>query len=129
MRNVLSSADLQVKREFQDLAYRLLKMREEMFAFFAPLPDAQKDVAKLLETTSSLMNGINTLDSADVGTLQTCEGNLQQLIRRITSALEFYAPREREPAERTVRILEKIIVKLRNHEDAINKRGFSRSAA
>lgn len=129
MRGILSSTDLQVKREFQDLAYRLLKMREEMLTFFAPVPDAQKDIARMLETTSSLMNGINTLDSSAIGTLQTCEGHLQQLIRRINNASEFFGPREREPAERTARILEKIIVKLRNHEDAINKRGFSRSAA
>lgn len=129
MRAILSSTDLQVKREFQDLAYRLLKMREEMLTFFAPVPDAQKDIAKMLETLSSLMNSVNTLDSSAIGTLQTCEGHLQQLIRRINNASEFFGPREREPAERSARILEKIIVKLRNHEDAINKRGFSRSAA
>lgn len=129
MRAILSSTDLQVKREFQDLAYRLLKMREEMLTFFAPVPDAQKDIAKMLDVTSSLMNGINSLDPSVIGTLQTCEGNLQQLIRRIHNASEFYAPREREPAERTARVLDKIIVKLRSHEDNINKRGFSRSAA
>ncbi|MCB1593034.1 MAG: hypothetical protein KDI90_11355 [Alphaproteobacteria bacterium] len=129
MRGVLNSRDLQAKHEFQDLAYRLMKMREEMYQYFARLPDVQQDVARTLESTSALFNGIQSYDSSITGTLQTCEGNIQQIIRRIINSTEFYAAHEREPAERTVRILNKIISKLRSHEDAINRSGIAGGTA
>lgn len=129
MRGVLSSRDLQAKREFQDLAYRLLKMREEMQRVLVRMPEVQKDVVRLLESASALLNRIDSFDSPVVDTLRLCEGHLQQVVRQVGNSIEFLGQGERDPGVQAVRLLEKIINKLRESEDAINKRAFSRSAA
>lgn len=129
MRGVLSSEDLQTKREFQDLSYRLLKMRDEMSAFFSPFPDFQKPIVKALDVNAGLLGQVQGLDSSAVSTLQTVIGNIEQLVRLIHNGLDFYAPNQREPAERHARVLDKILVKLKNYEEVIYKKGFGRSVA
>ena len=49
--------------------------------------------------------------------------------RLIHNGLDFYAPNQREPAERHARVLDKILVKLKNYEEVIYKKGFGRSVA
>jgi len=129
MRGVLSSENLQTKHEFQDLSYRLLKMRDELSGFFSPFPDFQKPIVKALDANSSLLGQVQALDSSAVSTLQTVIGNIEQLVRLIHNGLDFYAPNQREPAARHARVLDKIILKLKGHEEAIYKRSLGRSVA
>lgn len=129
MRGVLSSENLQTKHEFQDLSYRLLKMRDDMSSFFTPFPDFQKPIVKALDVNAGLLGQVQALDSSAIGTLQTLIGNIEQLVRLIHNGLELYGPNQRDPAARHARILEKIIVKLRAHEETIYKKGFGRSVA
>ncbi|MCB1682246.1 MAG: hypothetical protein H6858_07600 [Rhodospirillales bacterium] len=129
MRGVLNSEDLKIKHEFQDLSYRLMKMRHALSSFFEPFPDSQKAITRALESNSILFTQVQGLDSQASDTIQTLIGNLEQLVRLVGNALDFYEQSEREPAFPHIRMLEKIIVKLRNYEDMAYKKGFGRSVA
>ncbi len=129
MRGVLSSEDLKVKHEYQDLAYRLIKMRDELGRFLTPFPEYQKQITKALDTNSALVGRVQGLNAETADILRTAIGNLEQLVRLIHNSLEFYPQTERESGLRNARVLDKIIVKFRNQEEMIYKRGIGRSVA